>query len=71
MCTGAILQSRIARVVFGAYDGRAGCCGTLYNLPGDERFSTRTHVEGGVLREECAEILTTFFQARREEPCIY
>ena len=45
MCAGAILQSRISRVVFGAYDGRAGCCGTLYNLPGDERFPARVQVE--------------------------
>ena len=71
MCTGAILQSRIARVVFGAYDGRAGCCGTLYNLPGDGRFPTRTCVEGGMLREECAALLTAFFRERREDPCIY
>ena len=71
MCAGAILQSRISRVVFGAYDGRAGCCGTLYNLPGDERFPAKVQVEGGVSREECARLLTDFFRARREEPRIY
>ena len=71
MCAGAIMQSRLSRVVFGAYDGRAGCCGTLYNLPGDDRFPVHVDVEGGVLREECAALLTEFFRSRREEERIY
>lgn len=71
MCAGALMQARIAHVVFGAYDGRAGCCGTLYNLPEDERFPWRARATGGVLRAECAQLLTGFFHARREEPRIY
>ena len=71
MCAGALIQARVAQIVFGAYDGRAGCCGTLYNLPEDERFPWRAQVTGGVLRTECAQLLTDFFRARREEPRIY
>ena len=71
MCAGALMQARIAHVVFGAYDGRAGCCGTLYNLPEDGRFPWRARATGGVLRAECAQLLTGFFHARREEPRIY
>ncbi len=71
MCAGALMQARIAHVVFGAYDGGAGCCGTLYNLPEDERFPWRAQATGGVLRAECAQLLTQFFRARRADPRIY
>ena len=65
MCAGAILQSRIARVVYGTDDPKAGCAGTLMNLLQDGRFNHRTEVASGVLREECAELLTGFFRALR------
>ena len=54
MCAGAMINSRVDNVFFGAYDQKAGCCGTLYNLPVDERFNHRPNVEGGILEEECA-----------------
>lgn len=66
MCAGAIINARIERVVFGASDFRFGCCGTLYNLPQDSRFNHRAQVEGGVLSEECAKLLTDFFKKLRE-----
>ena len=63
MCSGAIINSRLKRVVFGAYDKKAGCCGTLYNLPLDERFNHRPQqVKGGVLQDECASLLSDFFK---------
>lgn len=67
MCTGAILQAHVGRLVFGAYDGRAGCCGTLYNLAADPRFASHVEVIGGVCREEAAARLRTFFLTRRQE----
>ncbi|WP_228027610.1 tRNA adenosine(34) deaminase TadA [Bacillus fonticola] len=65
MCAGAIVQSRIPRVVFGAYDPKAGCCGTLYQLCNDERFNHRAECVGGVLEKECGELLSDFFRQLR------
>ncbi len=65
MCAGAILQARLAAVVFGAYDAKAGCCGSLYNLPEDARFPHRAAVTGGVLAAQCAAELSAFFKSRR------
>lgn len=66
MCAGAIINSRIKRVVFGAYDPKAGCAGTFMNLLQDERFNHQSEVISGVLHEECGEILTAFFKELRE-----
>ena len=65
MCTGAILQSRISTVVFGAFDEKAGCCGSLCALP-DEGFESRPAIYGGVLEAECAGILKIFFENLRK-----
>lgn len=65
MCAGAILQSRIPRVVFGAFDPKAGCVGTLINLLQDERFNHQAEVASGVLEKQCSEILTLFFKELR------
>lgn len=65
MCTGLIINSRIDKVVFGAYDQKAGCCTTLYHLATDERFNHRASVLGGVIEEECAKILSDFFKEKR------
>lgn len=67
MCAGAIINSRIDKIVFGASDFRFGCCGTLYNLPEDERFNHRARVVSGVLHEQCAKLLTDFFKDLREK----
>lgn len=65
MCAGAIINSRIKRVVFGAHDPKAGCAGTFMNLLQDERFNHQSEVTSGVLAEECGGILTTFFKELR------
>ncbi|MBE1557056.1 tRNA adenosine(34) deaminase TadA [Sporosarcina limicola] len=66
MCAGAILQSRIPRVVYGARDPKGGCVDSLYRLLNDPRFNHECDVVEGVLAEECGEILTAFFRAIRE-----
>ena len=60
MCTGAIINSRIKRVVFGAYDPKAGSMGSILNLC-DYPFNSKPLIEGGFMQEECAEILSCFF----------
>jgi tRNA(adenine34) deaminase len=66
MCAGAIIQSRIPMVVYGAKDPKAGCGGSIYNLLQEERFNHRCEVLDGVLQEECSELLKTFFRELRE-----
>lgn len=66
MCAGAIVNARIKRVIFGAYDKKAGCCGTIYNLVQDKNFNHRVkEVKGGVLEKQCGEILSKFFAEKR------
>ena len=65
MCAGAIVQSRIPLVVYGAADPKAGCAGTLFNLLQDDRFNHRADIVSGVLQDECAELLTMFFRKLR------
>lgn len=65
MCVGAMLHARIKRLVFGAYDPKTGAAETVFNLLMDERHNHRIEITGGVLEEECAEILQAFFQERR------
>ncbi len=71
MCAGAIIQSRLDAVYFGAFDGIAGCCGSVYNLPADERFHHRAKVVGGILRKECVELLKQFFIHKRKTYSLY
>jgi len=66
MCSGAIILSRVERVVYGAKDPKAGCAGTLMNLLDDDRFNHQSEVVAGVLEEECGEILTSFFRELRQ-----
>ena len=66
MCAGAILQSRIPRVVYGARDIKAGCVDSLYRLLNDARFNHECEVTEGILVDECGQILTDFFKAIRE-----
>ncbi len=64
MCAGAIVNSRIDEVVFGAYDPKAGACGTLYNLA-EGRLNHTPKVTGGMLEEESAAILKAYFKGKR------
>ena len=65
MCAGALVLSRIDRVVFGATDPKAGFAGSLGNLVQDPRLNHRPELTGGVLADDCAELLTSFFRERR------
>lgn len=66
MCVGAMIHARVGRVVFGAFDPKTGAAGSAFNLLTDERHNHRVEVLGGVLQEECAEMLRAFFRARRQ-----
>ncbi|WP_281244178.1 tRNA adenosine(34) deaminase TadA [Anaerobacillus arseniciselenatis] len=66
MCAGAIIQSRVDRVVYGARDPKAGCVGSIYDLLNEQRFNHQCEVERGVLAEECGELLTNFFRKLRK-----
>ena len=65
MCAGAIVLARISEVYFGAYDPKAGACGTLMNLLEDDRLNHQPQVEAGLCAEACGGILTSFFRAIR------
>ena len=64
MCAGALQQSRVDRVVYGARDEKAGAAGSLWDLVRDRRLNHRPEVIEGVLADECAQLLTDFFRAR-------
>ncbi|WP_249872243.1 tRNA adenosine(34) deaminase TadA [Oceanobacillus saliphilus] len=66
MCAGAIVQSRIKRVVYGASDPKAGCAGTLMNLLEEPRFNHQVEVTADVLKDECASLLKDFFRELRK-----
>jgi tRNA(adenine34) deaminase len=65
MGIGAALNARVARVVFGAWDAKAGACGSVIDLPREPKFTHRMDVFGGVRSEECSALLKSFFEARR------
>jgi tRNA(adenine34) deaminase len=65
MCAGGIVLSRMARVVFGAFDPKAGACGSLYRIPEDTRLNHRCHVIGGICEEESSHLLKSFFAELR------
>lgn len=67
MCSGAMLHARLARVVFGAADPKTGAAGSVVDLFSQPRLNHRTQVQGGVLAQECGELLTEFFKTRRQE----
>jgi len=66
MCAGAILQSRIKRLVYGASDPKAGAVNSLYQLLSDERFNHQVEVEAGIMKKEAAQLLKDFFRDLRE-----
>lgn len=65
MCAGAILQAHVSRLVFGAWDDKAGAAGSVYDVMRDRRLPVRAEVVGGVLADEASGLLRTFFDARR------
>ena len=68
MCAGAAHQSRLERVVFGAFDLKAGALGSLYNVAVDARLNHEFAVDGGLMAGECGELMSQFFAARRSNP---
>lgn len=66
MCAGAIIQSRIKKVVIGAMDYKTGCCGSVFNLFKDYKFNHNVETENGVCRTECEDILKEFFKELRK-----
>ncbi|CAM4034262.1 tRNA adenosine(34) deaminase TadA [Mesobacillus zeae] len=66
MCAGAIMLSRVRRVVYGAADPKGGCAGTFMNLLDDERFNHQSEVVRGVLEEQCGAMLSDFFRELRK-----
>nr|BFD58098.1 hypothetical protein CKG001_02050 [Bdellovibrio sp. CKG001] len=67
MCAGAIQQSRVARVVYGATDPKAGGVGSLYQILNDPRLNHQVEVTSGILEDECSDLLQSFFKDRRDE----
>jgi tRNA(adenine34) deaminase len=67
MCAGAIAQSRLQTVVFGAWDEKAGAVGSMWDLLRDPRSTFRTEVRAGVLAEECGELIKSFIQEVRKK----
>ncbi len=65
MCIGAALNARVSRVVFGAWDAKAGACGSVFDLPREPKMTHRIDIFGGVCSEPCGELLKSFFAARR------
>ena len=65
MCAGAIINSRINRLVFGTYDKKKGACGSIYQLCGDKLLESNTIVKGGILENKCSSILKDFFSSKR------
>lgn len=66
MCAGAIVQSRIARLVFGAWDPKAGACGSIFDIPAERRLNHHVEVAGGVLERESQTLLQDFFRPKRQ-----
>ena len=66
MCAGAIIQSRISRLVFGTWDPKAGACGSICDLTAETRFNHRVNVHSGTMANDCRHLLQQFFQQLRE-----
>jgi tRNA(adenine34) deaminase len=67
MCAGALIHARVKRVVYGASDPKAGADESVFKILRDDRFNHRIEVTGGILAEECGQVLSRFFQAKRQK----
>jgi len=66
MCAGALVLARIARVCFGAKDPKTGACGSVINIANHKSLNHRMEVDGGILTDECSELVSEFFQKKRK-----
>ena len=66
MCAGALVLSRVARIVYGAADPIAGACGSVFDIVGEKKLNHRIPVTAGVLADRCGELLKSFFRSRRK-----
>tara|TARA_B100001750_G_scaffold234598_1_gene236147 strand:- start:18 stop:488 length:471 start_codon:yes stop_codon:yes gene_type:complete len=67
MCAGALINARINMVIFGMYDEKEGCCGSLYQLCRDNRFKHQLTVKGGIMEDACTLMIREFFKKQREK----
>jgi len=67
MCAGALVNARINMVIFGMYDEKEGCCGSLYQLCRDNRFKHQLIVKGGIMEDACTLIIQEFFKKERKK----
>ena len=67
MCAGALVNARINMVIFGMYDEKEGCCGSLYQLCRDNRFKHQLTVKGGIMEDTCTLIIQEFFRKKRKK----
>ena len=67
MCLGAMIHARVSRIVFGAYDQKTGVCGSCQDLSSSECFNHTISIEGGVLENNCKQLLQQFFKNRRKK----
>ena len=65
MCAGTMVMSQLSRCVYGAADEKQGCCGSVYDLPGDPALGSQTQWQSGVMAEECGELMRSFFSNKR------
>lgn len=66
MCSGALVYSRLRRVIFGAYDPKRGCCGSVETIPHMKELNHHVEIIGGILEEECLELIQSFFRDLRQ-----
>ncbi len=66
MCMGALIQSRVGRIVYGAQDPKGGAAGSLYDIANDKRLNHQIEVTAGVLKDECGKVLRQFFKTKRK-----
>tara|TARA_B100001029_G_C15056877_1_gene455083 strand:- start:24 stop:494 length:471 start_codon:yes stop_codon:yes gene_type:complete len=66
MCAGALINARVEMIIFGMYDEKEGCCGSIYQLCRDPRFKHQISVKGGVMEYECLDIMKEFFKNKRD-----
>ena len=66
MCAGAMVMSQLTQCVYGAADEKQGCCGSVYDLPGDPALGAATRWQSGVMAEECGKLMRDFFAGRRQ-----